>query len=264
MLPRLVIPAIVAVSVLTGQTPPTPIVGTISSTVPVTINGSEMSPAAAPSWPLASKDEISTSAPALLQTADRDVLLLDPNSKVRISAAGNGVAYIYIRLGGAHFDAKTSPIYVCIADHLYVPAKSAVGTLRLDASGSVVANLERGAFAEQGARACGQDIAPDFLSGLPKAAGGTFGPCGRRAQHQLQDYNRRGCRGGCVSGHHVSLVFRALRFRERLQLQSAFHQSQPALTARFELDIASNVIPDLPISPMCQGLAGFKNLRFPC
>src|SRR5579863_10767816 len=152
------------------------VVGTISSSAPITINGSEMSPAAAPSWPLAPKDEIANSAPALLQTADRDVLLVDINSKIRISAAGNGAAYIYIRQGGVHFDAKTGPIYVCIADHLYVPAKSAVGTLRLDSSGSVAVNLERGAFSEQGARACGQDIGPDFLSGLPKAAGGTLGP----------------------------------------------------------------------------------------
>lgn len=177
MLPRVVIPAIVAASAWGGQAPPAPpVVGTISSTAPVTINGSEMLPSAAPSWPLASRDEIGTSATARLQTADRDVLLLDTNSKVRISAAGNGDAYLYIRQGGAHFDAKTGPIYVCIADHLYVPAKSAAGTLRLDASGSVVANLERGSFAEQGARACGQDIGPDFLSGLPRAAGGTLGP----------------------------------------------------------------------------------------
>jgi len=177
MVPRLVIPAIIAAAALTGGTSPTPpVIGTISSTAPITINGSEMSPAAAPSWPLAPKDEIANSAPALLQTADRDVLLVDINSKIRISAAGNGAAYIYIRQGGVHFDAKTGPIYVCIADHLYVPAKSAVGTLRLDSSGSVAVNLERGAFSEQGARACGQDIGPDFLSGLPKAAGGTLGP----------------------------------------------------------------------------------------
>jgi hypothetical protein len=177
MLSRLVIPAIVAASAFAGQTAPTPpVIGTISSTAPVTINGTEMSPSAAPSWPLASRDEISTSAPARLQTTDRDVLLLDTNSKVRISAAGNGDAYLYIRQGGAHFDARTGPIYVCIADHLYVPAKSAAGSLKLDASGSVAVTLERGAFAEQGTRACGQDIGPDFLSGLPKAAGGTLGP----------------------------------------------------------------------------------------
>lgn len=173
---RLAFPAIAAASALmAGNSPTPPVIGTISSTAPITINGSEMSPSAAPSWPLASKDEISTSAPALLQTADRDLLLLDANSKARITKASNGFPYLYMRQGGVQFDARTNPILICIADHLYIPAKSAAGSLRLDAVGSVVTKLERGVFAEQGTRACGPDIAVDFLSGLPKAAGGTVG-----------------------------------------------------------------------------------------
>jgi hypothetical protein len=181
MFARLVIPAIVAASMLMPSmlmaVPPVPprAVGTISSSAPITINGSEMSPTLAPFWPLAAKDEIATSASALLQTAGRNLLTLDANSKARIDAAGNGLEYIYIRQGGLHFDARTGPIYVCIGDHLYVPAKSARGTLRFNASGAVDSSLELGVLLEQGTRVCGQDASVDFLSGLPKAAGGTIG-----------------------------------------------------------------------------------------
>jgi hypothetical protein len=45
----------------------------------------------------------------------------------------------------------------------------------LNASGAVDSRLERAVFAEQGARACGPDVSADFLSGLPKAAGGSIG-----------------------------------------------------------------------------------------
>lgn len=152
------------------------VLGTISSTEPIDINGSEMSPSAAPTWPLAAHDEITTSAPAMLQTTDRDVLTLDAHSKARIDAAGNGLAYIYVRQGGVRFNARTGPVYICIGDRLFVPAKSAQGRLRLDPSGSVVRLLESGVFAEPGARACGPDVSADFLNGLPRAAGGTIGP----------------------------------------------------------------------------------------
>jgi hypothetical protein len=152
------------------------VVGAISSTQPITINGAEMSPSVAPSWPLASRDEIATSAPAMLQTTDRNVVTFDALSKARISAAGNGLAYIYMRQGGVRFNAVTGPVYVCIGDHLFVPAKSAQGILRIDQSGKVVSQLDRGVYIEQGARACTQDVAPDFLSGLPQAAGGNIGP----------------------------------------------------------------------------------------
>src|SRR5580658_5699486 len=114
MVSRLAFPAIVAASALMAGTAISPsVVGTISSTGPITINGSEMSPSVAPSWPLAANDEISTSAPALLQTAGRDAITLDANTKARIAAAGNGLEYIYLRQGGLHFDARTGPIYIC-------------------------------------------------------------------------------------------------------------------------------------------------------
>jgi hypothetical protein len=172
MFGRMAVMVIAAAAALMGGPA---VVGTISSSAPITINGSEMSPSAAPSWPLVAKDEIANSAPALLQTAGRDLITLDANSKARVADAGNGSAYVYVRQGGLRFDARTGPIYVCIGDHLYVPSKSALGTLRLDSSGAVDSRLERGVFAEQGTRACGPDVAVDFLSGLPKAAGGAVG-----------------------------------------------------------------------------------------
>jgi hypothetical protein len=177
MFARMVVIGIVAAAALMGGSAIGPaVVGTISSSAPITINGSEMSPSAAPSWPLVAKDEITNSAPALLQTAGHDLITLDANSKARISKAGNGFEYIYVRQGGLQFDTRTGPMYVCIAGHLYVPAKSARGSLRLDSSGAVDSRLERGVFAEQGARVCGPDVAVDFLDGLPKAAGGSIGP----------------------------------------------------------------------------------------
>jgi len=151
------------------------VVGTISSTEPITINGSAMSPSAAPSWPLAARDEIATTAPALFQTADRNVVRFEANSKARVGSAGNGLTYIYVREGGVHFNARTGPIYICIGDRLFIPTKSAQGILKVDPSGSAASNLESGVFAEQGTRACAQDVPADFLSGLPQAAGGSVG-----------------------------------------------------------------------------------------
>jgi hypothetical protein len=151
-------------------------VGTVSSTDPVTINGTAMSPAAAPSWPLAPKDEIANTAPARIQTADRNVLTLDANSRARISSVGNSQPYIYVRQGGVQFNAANGPVYICIGDRLYVPTRSAQGSVRINSSGTVVNSLQQGTFAEQGTRPCTPDAAGDFLSGLPRAAGGSIGP----------------------------------------------------------------------------------------
>jgi hypothetical protein len=168
--------AVAFASMAAPQDTSSSVVGTISSTQPITINGSEMSPSVAPVWPLAARDEITTSAPALLRTVDRNTITFDALSKARIGAAGNGLTYIYVRQGGLHFNTTTGPVFICVGDRLFVPAKSAQGILRIDQGGTVVSNLESGVFAEQGTRACQQDVPPDFLSGLPRAAGGTIGP----------------------------------------------------------------------------------------
>jgi hypothetical protein len=152
------------------------VVGTISSSTPVTINGSEMQPSVAPSWPLAAQDEITTAGAALLQTANRDTLLLDANTRVRVNKIGATYQYIYVRQGGLEFDAKSGPVFVCVGNRLYVPASAARGSLRLDPANTVMASLDTGTFAQQGTRSCGPDPSADFLSGLPGTAGGTIGP----------------------------------------------------------------------------------------
>jgi hypothetical protein len=170
-----------ASALIAGPQGTTSVVGTISSSEPITINGTEMSPAAAPSWPLAGQDEIANSGPALLKTADRNSLILDAQSRARVAAAGNGFAYIYVRQGGVRFNATAGPVYICIGDRLFVPAKSAQGSLKVDPSGSVARSLDRGSFVEQGVRPCTSDVPADFLSGLPQAAGGSIGPAGGAA-----------------------------------------------------------------------------------
>lgn len=147
--------------------------------MPVTINGSEMSPTASPSWPLVAKDEITTTGAALLQTSNRDRLILDAKTQARISNAGGGFQYIYVRQGGLQFDAKAGPLYICMAGHLYVPAKSSKGSLRLEAGNAVASSLDSGAFTERGTRSCSTETSAGFLAGLPAgAAGGAIGGVG--------------------------------------------------------------------------------------
>lgn len=147
--------------------------------MPVSINGSEMSPTASPSWPLVAKDEIVTKGAALLQTSNRDRLILEANTRARISSGGKRSQYIFVSQGGLQFDAQAGPVYICMAGHLYVPAKSSKGALRLQANNSVAATLDSGTFTEKGTRSCSPDIAADFLTGLPAgAAGGAIGAAG--------------------------------------------------------------------------------------
>jgi hypothetical protein len=152
-----------------------PAIGTISSSSPITIDGHDLSPAAAPSWPLASNDEISVSAQAMVRTSGGDMLTFDRLTKFRISSAGKNRPYIYVRQGGLVFHAVGGPVYVCIGNRLYASARDAEGILRLEGNGAVTHQLIRGAFLEEGARACAPAFAPSFLSSLPKAAGGTVG-----------------------------------------------------------------------------------------
>jgi len=179
MVSRLTVVLVAAASVMTARPQATPasVIGTISSTEPVSINGTAMAPAV-PSWPLAARDEVTTSAPSMLTTANRDLLTLDANDAARVNDAGNGSAYLYLRKGGLHFDASGGPVYICAGGLLFVPAKSAQGVVRLNASGAVDRSLERGSFVEQGTRSCGPDVPADFLSGLPSSAGGSVGTPG--------------------------------------------------------------------------------------
>jgi len=146
--------------------------------MPILINGSEMLPAVSPSWPLVTKDEVVTEAPALLRTANRDDITFDGNTRARIVNAGRGFDYIFVRQGGLQFDAAQGPVFVCIGGRLYVPNRSAKGVLRLDPSNGVATSLEKGTFAEQGGRTCGPEFSAGFLSVLPNAANGPPGAAG--------------------------------------------------------------------------------------
>src|ERR1017187_624505 len=107
MLLRLSALAAVYISALiAGSSSPAPsMVGTISSSEPIMINGSGMSPSASPSWPVAGKDEISVSAAAVFRSKGKDILTFDPHSRAKIDSAQNGRAYVYIREGGVYFNA---------------------------------------------------------------------------------------------------------------------------------------------------------------
>jgi len=157
-----------------GAAAPAAVFGTIASKAPITIGGAEMSPTAAPSWPLTAEDEFSNSAPAMLRTATHDVFTFDSESRARVGTVESGRPYLYLRQGGVHFNAKEGLLYICMAGHLFVPEKAAEGSLTLDAAGKIVLRVEHGQFAEQGARSCMATAPPNFLSTLPAVAGGAL------------------------------------------------------------------------------------------
>lgn len=163
-----------ALALAAGAADPQAVIGTIASKGPVTIDGADMSPSAAATWPIAAQDEISNSATAMLRTPTQDVLTFEANSKARIATVETGRPYIYLRQGAVHFNAKAGLVYVCAAGRLFVPGKSAEGSVAIAPSGAVISRLERGAFTEQGVRACVPAVPPSFLSGLPAVAGATL------------------------------------------------------------------------------------------
>jgi hypothetical protein len=155
--------------------------GAITSTKPVAIDGTSMSPTGSASWPVMERDEIATQAPAMLTTGDHNVIVLDADTKIRLDAVSpvSGEAkqtYIFLRQGGLSFDAKTSRIYICAAARLFVPEVLSKGVVRLDATGAVSQSLASGVFAEQGKRSCTESGPGNFLTGVPGAAGGAVGP----------------------------------------------------------------------------------------
>jgi len=166
---------VVCVPLLADSAITAPVIGTISSPAPITIDGHDLTPTAAPTWPLVSNDEISVSAQALVRTGGRDMLTFDHLTKFRISSAAKNRPYIYVRQGGLVFHAVGGPIYVCIGDRLYVPARDSEGVLRLEGNGAVTHQLTRGTFREEGLRPCSLAFAASFLGSLPVAAGGTVG-----------------------------------------------------------------------------------------
>jgi len=163
------------------------VLGTIGSTSAVVIDGTAMSPTGSSAWPVVATDEIATQAPALLTTADHNLVTFDPESRFRLNAIATTPAgaekqtYIFVRQGGLAFDARSSRMLICIGNRLFVPETLAKGTLRLDKNGSVLQHLDSGVFAEQGARSCSDSGPGVFLTGVPGPAGGNAGAAGGTA-----------------------------------------------------------------------------------
>jgi hypothetical protein len=134
-----------------------------------------MQPTAAASWPVVEGDEIAaTSAPALLTTADGNLITFERESKARVETVENGQPYIYVRQGGVLFETRTSRLDICIANRLFVPGAGAKGVLRWEKSGTVSRMMSAGQLLEQGERACDFE-APGALTNQISSAPGSPG-----------------------------------------------------------------------------------------
>jgi hypothetical protein len=156
------------------------IVGTFTSSASVIIDDVEMRPTAAASWPLVEGDEIAaTAAPALLTTADGDLVTFERESKARVKTVEGGQPYIYVREGGVLFETKTPRLDICIGNRLFIPGAGAKGVLRWEKSGAVTRSMSAGQLTEQGERACDDQAPgapiPNQISSAPGGPGGSAG-----------------------------------------------------------------------------------------
>lgn len=161
---------ILPAGVFAQQTQPR-IAGSVTSSGSVILDGVEMQPTAAASWPVVQGDEIdAASAPALFTAADGDLVTFERDSKMRVKTIENGQPYIYVQQGGVLFETKTPHLNICIANHLFVPSAGAKGVLRWEKSGLVSRNISTGQLLEQGERACDDQVAAPLAN---QSAGGT-------------------------------------------------------------------------------------------
>lgn len=163
------------------QTPP--IVGGISSTAPVEIDGTSMAPA--PSWPLVDRDVVrTTSAPGLILTPDRNAINLLPGTTVRIRTIPPRQTWIFVREGGLSVETMNPGVMVCIANRVFQPSADAKGSLALDAVGAVSRSVTSGALTELRVTACNEQLAAGMTAPGGPVAGGTAtapSPAGNRA-----------------------------------------------------------------------------------
>jgi len=158
--------------------PPPAVVGTVSSSRPLAIDNVSLSPTGSASWPVVEGDELSTEAPTLLTTTDRDVVTFDANSSAKLSRAQTKEAYVFLRKGGLAFDAKSARLMICIGGHLFVPQAQTKGVLRLASNGAVFEHLDSGTFTEDGRRGCGETGTALDQGGTPGAAGAVIPTAG--------------------------------------------------------------------------------------
>jgi len=155
------------------------VIGAVTSTSPIIIGKTSMSPAAAPSWPVVERDEIeTTTAPAFLVTPEQNRVVLDPGAAVNARKVESGELYIYLRKGGLSFNAKSRRIYICAGGSLYVARSPASGIVRLEQPGSVFDRLDSGKFEEKGKRVCNDQGVMAYLTAAAAGGGAVTGAAG--------------------------------------------------------------------------------------
>jgi hypothetical protein len=162
--------AILLTGVVSGQQVQRRIVGNYTSSAMVLIDDTEMRPTAAAYWPVVDGDEISaTSAPALLTTADRNLVTFERYSKAKVKSIGNGQTYIYVRQGGVLYDTQTARLNICIANRLFEPGAGSRGILKLEKTGAVTRVPITGTLLRQGEQACNDEAVGLLLAEQPAA-----------------------------------------------------------------------------------------------
>jgi hypothetical protein len=165
---------ILSLTALAQQTPE--IVGGISSSAAVEIDGTSMAPA--PSWPIVDRDLIrTTSAPGLILTPDQNAVTLMQGTTVRVRIIEPHKTWVLVRQGGVNVRTKNDGVLVCIANRLFQPSATATGTLNVDAAGKVTRTVSRGLITELPVSSCGEELATGMVSSPPgTVAGGTASP----------------------------------------------------------------------------------------
>lgn len=150
------------------------LVGGISSTAPVQIDGTSMAPS--PSWPVVDKDVIgTTSAPGLILTPDQNAITLMQQTTVRVRTVLPRQTWVFVRQGGLSVTTKNNNVLVCIGKRLFQPSAAASGTLELDKSGTVTRHVTSGVLTELPGSPCGDELAAGLVSSPASGAvaGGT-------------------------------------------------------------------------------------------
>jgi len=165
-----VIAGLLASCVLAQQTPP--VIGGISSTAPVEIDGTSMAPA--PSWPLVDRDVVqTTTAPGMILTPDQNSITLLPGTAVRIRSLPPRQTWLFVREGGLSVDTKNTNVMVCAANRVFQPAGATRGSIQLDKSGSITRAVTNGSIAEIRVTSCGEELAAGMTGQAGPVAGGT-------------------------------------------------------------------------------------------
>lgn len=133
------------------------IVGGVSSTAPIEIDGTQMEPA--PSWPLVDGDVIrTTSAPGLILTPDQSAITMMPGTTVRVRTPSAGQTWVFVREGALSIDTKNRNVLICVANRLFQPSGPAKGSIQLEKSGTV--SVTAGSLAELKGNSCNEASGP--------------------------------------------------------------------------------------------------------